>query len=290
MLFSPAHALWSQRAALTAAQSQLVRLQDAVGSPVEMSRYQALQWYACVLDWKPDLIVELGRLYGNSACIFTEAAAALGSCRVVSLCLTDVWQKTIAARVAPLVPREWFEHLDARTADILTVDPVALLSGAQRILVLWDAHGFEVASWMLGALMPAIGTRDHLVLMHDISDQRYCGASSSYDGASLWSGENEGANRMVLGHYNSAVAQLVSALDFTTRNGVNLHTADESLRRDLTPKQAATLNDALGLNVTCQADWAWFSLDEAVGARTYPRFEQPAPPRGKLRRLFRRRD
>jgi hypothetical protein len=36
------------------------------------------------VEYRPDLIGELGRSHGNSTCVLTEAATLLGGCRVRS--------------------------------------------------------------------------------------------------------------------------------------------------------------------------------------------------------------
>ena len=49
----------------------------------------------------------------------------------------------------------------------LDVDYEQLFSTAGRVLLLWDAHGFEIAETVLGRILPVIASRPHLVLMHD---------------------------------------------------------------------------------------------------------------------------
>jgi cephalosporin hydroxylase len=62
---------------------------------------------AAVLEFKPDLILELGRAMGNSTAAFTNAANLLGpsACRVLSLCLSYEWHSMpwfLVMRIAPL--------------------------------------------------------------------------------------------------------------------------------------------------------------------------------------------
>src|SRR5262249_60970035 len=90
---TPAQAYWEQRRALREADGRLVALEEAVNAPRDLSPNQWAQLLAFALEFRPTLILELGRGLGNSTCVFTEAANRLpgGFCRVLSLCLTDYW-------------------------------------------------------------------------------------------------------------------------------------------------------------------------------------------------------
>ena len=237
--FSPAAALWNQRAALAQSRERLTALQAAVDRPGDLRPAQWAQWFAVAREFRPDLIVELGRGQGNSTCVFTEAANQLGDCRVLSLCLSPTWEEQTRPRVAKVVPPEWFAPLEARRANILAFDMAAALGGARRVLLLWDAHGYDIADYVLGRVLPLLQGREHLILMHDISDRRYSPSSNDYGGRPLWRGNNDGETRVMLGHLNSAVEQAVAIVDFTTRNGLELCSSDHSFHTELTAPQAA---------------------------------------------------
>src|SRR5438552_17041740 len=64
--FSPAQALWNQRERLAQMAAGIKELQAAVESPGEFSLYQWTQLTALVLEFKPDLVITLGRSIGNS--------------------------------------------------------------------------------------------------------------------------------------------------------------------------------------------------------------------------------
>src|SRR5262249_29991696 len=149
---------------------------------------QWAQWYSVALGFKPDLILELGRDRGNSTSLFTQAAARLSTTRVVSLCRSGDWASLVVPRLARVVNSAWFDRLDARVADIVPADYAAILDRSRRVLLLWDAHGFEIAEIVLGEILPRLAEREHLMLMHDISDNRYAGVSRSYNGQPLWKG------------------------------------------------------------------------------------------------------
>ena len=140
------------------------------------------------LGFAPDLIVELGRGHGNSTALFGQAAWRLGRTKVVSLCRTGEWMSLVAPRIANSVDPAWFANIDARRIDITSADFATILANHRRVLVLWDAHGFEIAELVLGEILPRLADRDHLILMHDISDNRYSNAERSYGGHPLWKG------------------------------------------------------------------------------------------------------
>src|SRR5262249_35660982 len=128
-----------------------------------------------------------------------------------------------------LVEPDWFSRLEAVEADILTYDFKNALAGAQRVLLFWDAHGFEVAEVVLGQIMPELAARAHLVIMHDILDRRYQDVvPSSYEDNELWTGGNCNSRYLQLGLLVSGVEQVISIFDFSTRNGLPLHSCDHS--------------------------------------------------------------
>ncbi len=280
MGITPASAIWHQRQAVADSRDRLSKLSIAVDWQNDLALYQWAQWLAMALEFKPDLIIELGRFMGNSTCVFTEAANQLGNCQVVSLCLSDNWQTTITDRVARVVPPGWFRPLDAQIGDILAVDVPALIKDKRRILVLWDAHGFEIAGFVLGHLLPLIRHHDHLVIMHDISDARYVGeASRDYNGRGLWQGGHAGDERMVLGHLHTAVPQTISILDFTSRNRLALYSSDHSYHTELTKDQVVALRAQLGDEFfQINGHWFWFTLNDKNDTDTiyFPKFPPPA--------------
>jgi len=275
---SPAQAYWNQRHVLVDCRDRILALYEAVDRPTYMSLFQAAQLMAFVLEFAPDVILEIGQSAANTTCVFTEAANRLKPhrCRVLSLgSATGVWEEGIPPTVSRIVPESWFEPLQVFQTDILELDYSQALEGYEKILVFWDEPGYEVAECVLGQILPIIASRPHVVIMHDLSDARYLPPScKNYGEHSLWKRSGENA-RLRLGHIDSAVEQAVAITDFASRNGLPLHSADHSLHTELgdDPTRMSELQKALGNQLfSLEAHWFWFSLNEIPGPYTFPRF------------------
>jgi len=270
-MLTPAQAYWNQRHALARSRDRVEMIARCINRLSDLSLFQWAQLMAMALEFQPDLILELGRLKGNSTCAFTEAANLLTPriTRVLSICDSADWDAETRPRLDKILPAKWFEPITIKKADILTFDFSQALAGANRVLVFWDAHGFDVAERVLGEVMPLIAMRPHLVIMHDMSDARYAG-SDEYHEIGLWNGSNAGERRMRLGKIDSAVAQAISILDFTTRNKLTLDSADYSYHTEFTMDQRAEMKNLLGEMFSLAAHWFWFSLNEHSGPYTFP--------------------
>jgi len=234
---------------------------------------------ALTVEFAPDLILGLGRGKGNSTCAFTEAANQGGrGARVVSICLSDLWEQETVPRLRSVVPESWFEPLDVMRQDIRTVDYQQLFAGAKRVLCFWDAGGFDVAECVLGSILPELEGREHLVIVHDLSDARYSDESSSlYAGHPLWKPNARDA-RLRLGFLDSAVEHAIAIVDFVSRNRLTLQSADQDLHEefDRHPEKISEMRQLLGDDLfSLQAHWFWFTLNEHPGPYTFPRFELP---------------
>jgi cephalosporin hydroxylase len=276
---SPATALWRQRDRIARLRERFGMYLAIAGHPNDLFLYQYAQIAAFALEFQPDLIIELGRAFGNSTCCLLEVANQIGGrpfSRVLSLCLTDYWFSQTAPRLKQVLPESWFQAGDILEADILEYDFSAALSGVRRCLVFWDAHGFEVAECVLGNLLPLLNGKPHVIVMHDLSDHRHEEAPRAYGSLGLWKGENAAASSFRLGHVSSRVAQAISVLDFVSRNNMSLHSAAESLHAEVAgdPAKLAALSRALGPDLfSLQAHWFWFSLSETPGPLTFPAFK-----------------
>jgi hypothetical protein len=136
----------------------------------------------------------------------------------------------VAPRIAQVVDDAWFANIDARSVDILSVDYREIIADHQRVLLLWDAHGFEIAELVLGEILPRLVDRAHLLLLHDISDNRYAAVPRSYGGHPLWKGNkwqqaDAGASRVNIGWMNSVEDQVIALADFSARNDVEIGSA-----------------------------------------------------------------
>ena len=279
-------AYWERREEVAAASTQLRRLAAAVNGANDLALFQWGQLFAATLDFAPTLIVELGRHRGNSTCVFTTAAQALGA-RVVSLCLSERWRTETRPRIGHLVPPSWLSHLEAREEDIAAADFDAIVGDATRVLILWDAHGYHIAEHVLGRLLPAVADRPHLVLAHDVSDVRYEAAPPRPAGEryGLWRGNDWSGPRVRLGHLDSCVEQAVAMVDFTSRNGVTLHTAAEDIHGAIAAHafRVEAMERMLDDLWAPQAHWVHFSLNGARGPHRFPaaaRVQVPATPKG----------
>lgn len=290
---TPAEAYWNQRSVLGDARERLTALEEAVDDPRDLVPYQWAQLLAFALEFRPTLILELGRDFGNSTCVFTEAASRLerGSCRVLSLCLSNYWTRRTLPRLRTIVPPEWGASLQAVETNILTFDFEAALAGAERVFVFWDAHGFDIAECVLGRILPLIEKRPHVVAMHDLSDARYLSpADDLYGQRGLWRGGPATGNgpRVRLGHINSEVGQAVSITDFCSRNRVPLESADHSFHTEIgtDAKKMEELRSVIGeRHFSLTGHWFWFSLNDAPGPFTFPALTSftPGPPPTSVR-------
>src|SRR5260370_39307799 len=103
---------------------------------------QVAKFTANVLEFQPDLIIELGRRAGNSTACFLEAAYQLGGgrCKVVSLCLDSTWRRFSSERLKKVVSRGWLLAGQIVEENILTFGFQAALRESKRCLLFWDAQ------------------------------------------------------------------------------------------------------------------------------------------------------
>jgi hypothetical protein len=273
--FRPALACWNQRFALAACRERILALSAAVDHPEDCTLYQFSQLMSAAMDFRPDLILEIGRGAGNFTCAFTEASYQCGgSIRIVSVCSTNHWRTVTAPKLREIVTDGWFHPLEAVEADIVDFDYGKVLADAQRVMVFWDAHGFDVAECVLGGILPRIASSEHLVCMHDLSDSRYLSRESlDYGSQGLWKGRHDGS-RVTPGVVHAAVEQSVAAVDFTTRNHLTLESADHSIHTDLSEQQRLQLKQMLGDLFDTQGHWFYFTLNEHAGPYTFPDFQK----------------
>lgn len=282
---SPATAYYDQRHAIAASSPRLRRLREAIADPVNLSPFQWAQWFAYARDYRPDLVIELGRGNGNSTAALGEALFQSAHGRLVSFCLSHTWRTRTAPLLAPLVEPEWFSRLDIRTGNMLHEDFAAVVGEARRVLVVWDAHGYEIAALVLSHLLPLLSTREHFVILHDISDGRYLGPEAlRYADRELWQGmdwaySGHQESRLCLGWINTIVEQPIAVMDFMTRNGSALQSADHALHEDLggdAARRAEMERTLAPEDWSLLAHWAYFSLNGLPGPFTFPRFVRPA--------------
>lgn len=283
--FDVAQCYYDQRHLIAEDAPLLRELIAAVNGPGDLGPAQWAQWYSTAVGFEPDLIVELGRGRGNSTAVFAQAARRLGlrqpakRTKVVSLCVTGEWDGVVAPAIARIVGADWFANVDARRIDILSVDYAELLAGHERVLVLLDAHGFEIAELVLGDILPRLADREHLLLMHDISDNRYSGVQRSYGGQPLWQGsawqKRTGGweSRINIGWMNSMQDQVIALADFAVRNDLEIGSSDHEYARffGARPAHAEEMDRLLGREFfSVTGDWAFLSLTGKAGPFHFP--------------------
>ncbi len=275
-VINPARALWNQRNRVVAAGNRLSKLIDAVARPNDLPPHQWAQFFALILEFRPEVIIELGRGCGNSLSCFLEAANQLGGravCQVHSLDREDNWTPT-ADRIKTFVPMEWFLPANVLICNILNFDFSSIVQPGKRHLIFWDAHGFEVAECVLGKLLPLLVDQEHIVAMHDVFDSRYECPPPGYGSAGLWKGANAEEQFFCLENTISSVAQTISVIDFKNRNHIPFHSAGQSFVEFQRQEQEETkeLQRVLGKDFfTGFANWFWFTLAEAEGEVTFPK-------------------
>jgi SAM-dependent methyltransferase len=277
--FDIARFYYDQRFQIADDAAVLRGLMEAVNSPNDLPAPQWAQWYSVALGFAPDLILELGRGYGNSTALFGEAARRLGHTKVVSLCISAEWMAIASPRIVPIVDAAWFANIDAQRTDILSADYAEIIADHQRVLVLWDAHGFDIAELVLGEILPRLAGRPHLLLMHDISDNRYAEVPRSYGGQPLWKGsswqQRTGLwnSRVNIGWMNSIQDQIIALADFSARNDVEIGSADHEYAQFFAanPAHAVEMRHRLGDELfSTVAHWAFLSLAEKTGPFHFP--------------------
>ena len=281
--FSAARAIWDNRAPLARALPDLRELREtlqaATGGPRDFVRQQWLQLASVVYGFKPDLIIELGRGYGNSTCAMAFAARLLRphKCRMLSLCLSTSFAEVSRPKVEPRFAG-LFDPLTALTCDITGRDFAADVGSAGRVFVFWDAHGFELAEDLLGGLFPLLQGRPHLALVHDMADLNYMGADfRRHDSAPQWQKLGSAPPKYVLGDVGAQYEEGIALVDFCSRNALPFRSAESSYFGELSDDQYRELQGTFGDDFSRYGFWYSFSLNERGNRElTFP--PRPAPP------------
>jgi FkbM family methyltransferase len=223
-----------------------------------------------------DLALDLGTGHGNSASVL---AAVCPQVHTFDFC--DV-------RPSAVFPQNVTRHL----VDITKIDFAPIVERAQRVLIFWDVDGFDVAEAVLGRIMPLISDRPHLVVCHDISDNRYC-PQSTYGARRLWRGMTDFhafPNTFAyvnLGWATSVADQLIAILDFCHRNAIDLHSIDHEFAQ-LAAKQQQMFREMVGTDSLFHM--ACFTMME-TSHRNFPeKFQDPIRLPQHVRRAIEARE
>jgi hypothetical protein len=291
MNFSAASAIWKNRVKLTEAIPELravrATLEAAMGGPRDFIRQQWLQIASVVYDFKPDLILELGRGYGNSTCAMAVGMKMLrpGECRLISLCLSNSFAEVSRPYLdANLGDRTLLSRVEALNGDIAAFDFAPYIERSKRILVFWDAHGYELALDILARVYPLLKSKPHLTLVHDMADLKFLGdAYRRYDSTALWNSKGSAPAKYVLGDVGSQYDEGIALVDFLGRNRLSFRSAESSYFPELTHDQVEELTARFGQDFSQFGFWYYFSLNEAKERElTFPQRDaalvESAPP------------
>jgi len=220
-----AYSLLNQRKDLVDSKKRLRELSEDVSRPVDFGFPDWIQLYSLVLEFSPDLIVELGRGYGNSTCLFTEAVNKSGKGKVVSVGYDSehAWDKITVPALQKLISSQWLDKLSIKQQDIMKTDFAEIIGKSERILLFWDAHGKELAQYIISHLFPLLQNKEHLIVMHDITD------TGSSDPAS--STEFGGYEIFQIHNLVSIFEEIIPLFDFISNNDIQYDTLRESIRR-----------------------------------------------------------
>lgn len=228
-------AMLATASALVEDAEQLFHLRDLVGRGGDLSGAQWLQLYATTLSFAPDLVVELGRGYGNSTTVFVQASHRLGGVPVVSVGydFEETWRMETAPRLRGELGATWDAAVELHQIDISRLDFAPIFARGRRILLFWDAHGRRLARRIIRSLLSQIAERENLVAVHDVTDGRYL--------------EPDGIAETIAGRFHSPFEEIASLHSFLSASEIGVETPAESLRRarESRPEDWAALVAAL---------------------------------------------
>jgi hypothetical protein len=275
-----------QKASVAADLDLMANLFRRVNCPSSFSFRQWCHFSALILEFRPDVVLEIGRSLGGSTTAMTQAVQHLEHTKVKSWCITDDWTKETVPKLRDLVPPGWFDRLEAYRADVHDVDFTDHVRDASRVFFFWDSFHHRVNERVFTHLLPLLAEKAHIVAVHDVSDNRYAsGGLKSYEGKGYYRNEDEfyafpnQTARLNIGWVNTVTNGALPILDFCYRNNIELHSVDHELFEDIVRDETklnqirACLNERVGLPEAAfhpPHDFAYFSLNEARGPYQFP--------------------
>ena len=239
--FNTGLALIKQLPRLKATKSRLIKLAKEIDWINDLSLAQYAQLFITATEFNPDLIIEVGRGFGNSTAVLTEAANQLKKTKVYSICLTSDWKLKTSPKLDNFLPKEWFLKLDAQIVNVFDVNFKKLVKDKKRILFFWDAHGWDVAELMLGKVLPLLQKKEHLILVHDISFFDSSSPSAKYGDKGIWKGypgdEVKDLPYVTLGTISSPFEEVIALVDFASRNSIKIKSVQEEINQILKSDQ-----------------------------------------------------
>lgn len=251
-------------------------MRSLVESEGNLSRSQWFQLIALTVGFQPDLVIELGRAYGNSTAAFAEGVDRVGHGRVYSVGhdAERGWDKRTRPRLQKYAGREWVDRVEAVHADITTVDFTAAVANASRVIVWWDAHGGELAEFVLREIVAKLVDKPNCIAMHDTSDVRYERTPPDYIRA-------DGERTYWMAQFASPFEELVTLYDFASRNRIPLVTPQEAFDRMQRerPHMWSDVKEAFGgaglSDVIASGGWVHFDVHGRDGLVAPPPRPEP---------------
>jgi hypothetical protein len=249
--------------------SELRAVLDLIDNPETLILRQALCLAALCLERKPDVVLDLGTGKGNSASVFSivgKALANLGhNLTVHTFDTQDRWNAETAPILDPAITKRVVPHV----GDLTQFDFFPVLEPARSVVVFWDAHGYAVADTVLARIMPLLAERPHVVVCHDILDNRFLPERRPYGGLPFWRGMDYFYNKRTtteinIGWLSAIVDQILPLTDFCYRNHIEIRSFDYAIQHEL----AQGARDRLLANATPShqvplISMAYFSMEES---------------------------
>ena len=209
---------------------------------------QLFQYAAMARHFAPDLIIELGGWTGETTAALAagQGAGSAEAARLLS------WQtEGLAAqrdeKDAPFPLVTTFAR-PPTNAELLQAPGTS-----RRILVFSNDPQSEATQQLLGCVLPAICTREHLVMLHNISDGRFSTAPDYGERPGIFALQDTWSER----------PDLPQLLDFIERNQLDFFSAGQAYNLDLGANNdlRRRLRDVLGHDFSFQPHWRWFSFN-----------------------------
>ncbi len=178
---------------------------------------------------------------GNSTTVFTDCANAIGKCKVVSVGYDSdqMWKNITSKNLKRIVGAEWGKPLEVLHADIMDTDFTSYVAPADRVLLFWDAHGYELAFYILRHILSLLEPKEHQIVVHDITDVRYTQSTRAYI-------REDGLPVCYADYLTCPFDELYPLFDFLSRNRIRIQTADHSIFNNL-KKESAHWNEVSSL-------------------------------------------
>jgi len=280
-------AFWKHREAIGSKVDLIRKIIEATGSNLLFRDYQWTQFLAFILEFKPDLILEIGRVHGmfTFASMIAKNMMRPHKCEVVSFGQFEEWKNNYE-KIDSFFEEDWFDARFVFQEESIYYFPFEKnLGDAKRILLLWVGNDFEYTDCILGRLLPQIADLQHAVIVHPVSDARFLSPSLLQYKDTLWVEDTVSGPTFIIGNVYSYLDKSLKIMDFSARNGVTFFSADMSLHEEFggDSERMQQMRKLLGRDCfSMEAQWRWFSLNETPFEPTFPTLSVGETPREKM--------